>query len=183
MSFEFTPENLAAANKEIAKYPEKRQASAVKALLDLAQRQNGGWVSQEIIEYVAVFLKMPFIRVQEVATFYTMFNLKPVGHYHIQVCTTTPCMLRGAEDIKEACEKHLSIQCGEVTKDGQFSMVEVECVGACVNAPVVQVNDDYFEDLTPETTVQLLNNLKHKRAVKVGSQINRHSSEPQGDKQ
>lgn len=159
LSFTFTPENQAKADAFIAKYPTGRQASAVLPLLDLAQRQNGGWLNQQAIEYVASYLKMPVMRVAEVASFYTLYNLKPVGKYHVQVCGTTPCWLRGATEIKEACQKHLNIRDHEVTADGLFSLVEVECLGACVNAPVAQINDDYFEDLTPESVVKILQSL------------------------
>ena len=148
-SFDFTPENKAWAEKEIAKYPPGRQASAVIALLWRAQEQSGYWLPKPAIEKVAEMLDMPNIRVLEVATFYTMFNLEPVGRYHVQLCGTTPCMLRGAEDIKTILRKRIGEQ-GHVTADGAFSWIEVECLGACCNAPMVQINHDYYEDLTPE---------------------------------
>ena len=148
-SFAFTPENQAWAEKEIAKYPPGRQASAVIALLWRAQKQNGYWLSKPAIETVAAILEMPKIRVLEVATFYTMFNLEPVGRYYVQLCGTTPCMLRGAEDIKAVLRKRVG-EPDHVTADGLFSWSEVECLGACCNAPMVQINDDYYEDLTPE---------------------------------
>jgi NADH-quinone oxidoreductase E subunit len=157
--FAFTPENQKCAGSHIQKYPPGRQASAVLPLLDLAQRQCGGWLPLSAIEAVAAILKMPPIRVHEVASFYTMFNLKPVGKHHVQVCRTTPCWLRGSEDIKAACESHLGIQTGQVTPNGKFSLSEVECLGACVNAPVVQINDDYYENLTPESVKSVLTGL------------------------
>ncbi len=161
-AFAFTPETLARAEKAIAKYPEGRQASAVLPLLDLAQRQNGNWLSQAAMDYVAGLLDMPPIRVYEVASFYTMFNLKPVGEHHIQVCTTTPCWLRGSEGVVHACKKKLGIEMGETTPDGKFTLHEVECLGACVNAPVVQINDDYHENLTPEAMEKIIDTLKEK---------------------
>ena len=149
-SFEFTPENKAWAEQELAKYPPGRQASAVLALLWRAQKQNGYWLPRAAIEKVAAMLDMPNIRVLEVATFYTMFNLAPVGRHYVQVCGTTPCMLSGSDDIKAVCRKRIGEQ-GHVTPDGLFSWIEVECLGACCNAPMVQINDDYYEDLTPES--------------------------------
>lgn len=154
--FEFSNENLKKAKNFIAKFPEGRQKSAVLPLLDLAQRQSGGWLPQNVIEYVADFLQLPYMRVYEVASFYTMFNLKPVGKYHLQLCTTTPCWLRGSDEIKDACKKKLGIDVGETSKDGLFTLSEVECLGACVNAPILQINDDYFEDLTAAETEKLL---------------------------
>jgi NADH-quinone oxidoreductase subunit E len=178
-SFEFTLENKALAEKEIAKYPPGRQASAVLALLWQAQMQDGGWLSRAAIEKVATTLDMPNIRVLEIATFYTMFNLAPVGRYYVQLCGTTPCMLRGAEDIKAVCRERIGDP-GHVTADGLFSWTEVECLGACCNAPMVQINEDYYEDLTPENFAKLLDDLKAGRPVRSGSQIGRVSSEPVG---
>lgn len=160
LSFNFSPENLTRINDIINRYPKDRQRSAILPLLDLAQRQSGGWLPHAAIECVAMILDMPFIRAYEIATFYTMFNLKPVGTYHVQVCTTTPCWLRGSDDILKTCEKKLNIKCGETTHDRQFSLVEVECLGACVNAPVVQINDDYYEDLTVKTIESLIDRLE-----------------------
>ncbi|MBW8309058.1 MAG: NADH-quinone oxidoreductase subunit NuoE [Candidatus Paracaedibacteraceae bacterium] len=177
-AFRFSSENMEKVNAHIAKYPEGRQASAVLPLLDLGQRQNGGWVSQGLIEEIARLLSMPAIRVHEVAAFYTMFNLKLVGKHHIQLCGTTPCWLRGAEDLKKACMKRLNIDEGSVSADGKFSLVEVECLGACVNAPVVQINDDFFEDLTPESFVQIIDALANGKEIKGGSQIGRQCSAP-----
>ena len=178
-SFEFTPENQAWAAKEISKYPPGRQASAVIALLWRAQAQNDYWLPRAAIEKVADTLGMAYIRALEVATFYTMFNLEPVGRHFVQLCGTTPCMLRGAEDIKKVCKSKIGPE-RHVTVDGQFSWVEVECLGACCNAPMVQINDDYYEDLTPESFARLLDDLKAGRPVKTGSQTGRVSSEPEG---
>lgn len=158
-SFTFTPENLAAAKRAIAKYPDGKQASAVLPLLDLAQRQHDNWLPRAAMDYVAELLDMPAARVYEVATFYTMFNLTPVGKHLIQVCRTTPCCLKGAEAITDACQKRLGIGLGETTADGNFTLKEVECLGACVNAPVVQINDDYYENLTEEKIVKIIDDL------------------------
>ena len=177
-SFEFTPENQALAQAHIAKYPPGRQASAVLPLLDLAQRQMGGWVPRAAMDYVAGLLGMAPIRVYEVATFYTMFNLRPVGKYLLQACTTTPCWLRGSDDVVAACEKKLGIHMGGTTEDGLFTLVEVECLGACVNAPILQVNDDFYEDLDAAATDALLDALRNGRAPLPGSVIGRQGSEP-----
>ena len=177
-SFAFTSENEAWAQNEIAKYPAGRQASAVIALLWRAQEQEG-WLSKPAIDYVAAMLEMPEIRVLEVATFYTMFNLSPVGQHFVQLCGTTPCMLRGAEDLKKVCRDKIGAP-GKVTADGKFSWMEVECLGACCNAPMVQIGKDYYEDLTPENFTKLLDDLAAGRDVKPGSQTGRVSSEPEG---
>lgn len=179
-SFSFTDENLKIAKTIISHYPEGRQASAVLPLLDMAQRQNNGWLSKEAIEHVANILGMHPMRVHEVASFYSMFNLKPVGKFHIQVCGTTPCWLRGASEIMETCKTHLGISSGELTPDKTFSLVEVECLGSCISAPVVQINDDYYEDLSPELLINILKGLVNKKPLKIGSQIGRKSSEPFG---
>lgn len=183
-SFAFTADNLAWAKTQIAKYPEGRQASAVIPLLWRAQEQAGGWVPQKAIEHVADLLGMPHIRVLEVATFYTMFNLEPVGKHHVQLCGTTPCVLRGAEELKKVCHNKIGDQ-HHVTEDGQFSWVEVECLGACVNAPMVQIStrdgDHYYEDLTPEIFEDLLAKLRRGEKVKIGTaNPKRHSSNPEG---
>ena len=178
-SFAFTPENLAWAQREIAKYPPGRQASAVIALLWRAQKQNAYWLTKPAIEKVAEMLDMPKIRVLEVATFYSMFNLEPVGRHYVQLCGTTPCMLRGAEHIKAVLRKRVG-EPDHVTADGLFSWSEVECLGACCNAPMVQINDDYYEDLTPENFAKLLDDLAAGRPVTKGSQIGRVGSEPVG---
>ncbi len=178
--FSFTPDTDARAKTIVARYPEGRQASAVIALLDLAQRQNGGWLSGEAIEYVADYLDIAPIRVHEVATFYSMFNLKPVGKYFIQVCRTTPCWLCGSDDLTQLCRDKLGIEKGETTEDGLFTLVEVECLGACANAPMVQINDDYYEDLTAERLAKVLEALKAGQEVKIGSQSGRLASAPEG---
>lgn len=182
-SFEFTAENLETAKKIIAKYPEGRQQSAVMPLLDLAQRQHDNWLPMASIEYIASFLGMAKIRVLEVATFYTMYNLAPVGKYHLQLCMTTPCWLRGADDMYAACKKKLGIDFGETTADGKFSMMQVECLGACVNAPVIQVNDDFYEDLDGPSTEALLDKLSKDDAPAFGSVIGRQGSAPEGGPQ
>ena len=176
MAFVFTKENLSKIEDILKKYPEGRQASAVLPLLDLAQRQNKGWLSPETIEAVAKFLNMPEIRVYEVASFYSMYNLKPVGTYHVQVCGTTPCMLCGAEEIFKTCQDQLGISKGETTSDGMFALSEVECLGACVNAPVIQINDDIYEDLSPESVKNILVDLKAGKQPKIGSQTGRQCS-------
>jgi NADH-quinone oxidoreductase subunit E len=179
LSFEFSPENQAWAEKEIAKYPPGRQASAVIALLWRAQAQHQYWLPRPAIEKTADMLGMPYIRVLEVATFYSMFNLSPVGRHHVQLCGTTPCMLSGAEDIKKVCKTKIGDE-RHVSSDGALSWIEVECLGACCNAPMVQINDDYYEDLTPENFSKLLDDLKAGRPVNVGSQTGRVGSEPMG---
>jgi NADH-quinone oxidoreductase subunit E len=181
-TFEFTPENVERARAHIAKYPPGREASAVLPLLDLAQRQVGGWVPRAAMDYVAGLLGMAPIRVYEVATFYTMFNLRPVGRYLLQVCTTTPCWLRGSDAVVAACEKKLGIGIGGKTEDGLFSMIEVECLGACVNAPILQVNDDFYEDLDGPSTEALIDALRAGSPPRPGSVIGRHGSAPVGGK-
>jgi NADH-quinone oxidoreductase subunit E len=178
-SFAFTPENQAWAEKQIAKYPEGRQASAVISLLWRAQAQHDYWLPKPAIEEVARMLGMPYIRVLEVATFYTMFNLAPVGKFYIQMCGTTPCVLAGSDAIKAVLQKRIGEQ-RHVTPDGLFSWLEVECLGACCNAPMVQINDDYYEDLTPENFELLLDNLAAGKPVTIGSQTGRKTSEPAG---
>jgi NADH-quinone oxidoreductase subunit E len=178
-SFEFTSENVRWAEGQIAKYPEGRQASAVIPLLWQAQKQNDYWLPQKAIEKVADMLEMPYIRVLEVATFYTMFNLAPVGRYFIQMCGTTPCMLRGSDDIKAVLERRVGAQ-REISADGNFAWLEVECLGACCNAPMVQINDDYYEDLSAENFEKLLDDLAAGRPVNKGSQTGRKTSEPAG---
>jgi NADH-quinone oxidoreductase E subunit len=177
-SFEFTAENLERARAYIAKYPPGRQQSAVLPLLDLAQRQSGGWLPRAAMDYVAETLGMPRIRVYEVATFYTMLNLRPVGRYLLQACTTTPCWLRGSDQVVAACEKQFGISMGGTTEDGMFTLVEVECVGACVNAPILQVNDDFYEDLDGPATEALIEALRAGAPPPPGSAIGRHGSAP-----
>jgi NADH-quinone oxidoreductase subunit E len=177
--FAFTPENLAWAKGQIARYPEGRQASAVIPLLWRAQEQSGGWLPRRAIEYVGQLLGMPNIRVLEVATFYTMFNLEPIGKYHVQLCTTTPCMLRGSDGLKKICQRRIGEQ-QHVTADGKFSWIEVECLGACVNAPMAQINYDYYEDLTPESFERILDEFAAGKTPKPGPQVDRQLSEPIG---
>ncbi|MDD3029010.1 MAG: NADH-quinone oxidoreductase subunit NuoE [Alphaproteobacteria bacterium] len=178
--FAFSPDNLIQMRKIISKYPAGRQASAVIPLLDLAQRQCGNWLPRAAMDAVASMLEMPPVRVYEVASFYTMFNLKPVGKYLIQVCTTTPCWLRGSEMIVQTCKEKLGIGMGETTDDGLFTLAEVECLGACANAPVVQINDDLYEDLTPESMAAILDALREGKKPSVGSQTGRRGSCAQG---
>lgn len=176
MTFQFSEENQKKIQKILAKYPSNRKQSVVMPLLDLAQRQNNNWISKDVIETVAKTLEMPEIKVYEVASFYTMYNLKPVGKYLLQFCKTTPCMLRGIDKIIKDCEEKLGIKMDKTTADGLFTMKEVECLGACVNAPVVQINDDFAEDLTSENFLQILDDLKAGKAFKVGSQTGRQCS-------
>ncbi|GLK56247.1 NADH-quinone oxidoreductase subunit E [Methylopila capsulata] len=177
--FAFTQDNLQWAEGQIAKYPEGRQASAVIPLLWRAQEQHGGWLPEPAIRRIAEMLGMPTIRVMEVATFYTMFNLRPVGEHFVQLCGTTPCALRGANALKDVCKTHIGEQ-NHVTADGKLSWLEVECLGACSNAPMVQINFDYYEDLTPESFEALLEDLRAGRPVKTGSQTGRSCSAPLG---
>ncbi len=179
-TFAFTPENLEAAKAAMAKYPDGRQASAVMPLLNLAQRQNGNWLPRAAMDCVAEMLEMPPIRVYEVATFYTMYNLEPVGKHHVQVCTNLPCRLRGADKVVEACRKTLGVDFGETTGDGEFTLSEVECLGACVNAPMIQVNDDFYEDLDEASTQSVLSVLKSGGTPKPGPQNGRKGCEPAG---
>lgn len=161
--FAFNAKNQAKLKEIFKKYPEGREKSAMLPLLDLAQRQNGGYLTVEIIEYIANLIKLPYMRVYEVATFYSMFYLKPMGKYHIQVCGTTPCWLRGASDLIKICEKKIGIKTSETSKDGKFSLSEVECLGACVNAPMVQINDDYYEDLNEDKMSKLIDKLSKEK--------------------
>ncbi len=175
-TFAFTPANLAKAKAVIAKYPEGRQQSALIPLLQLAQAQNNNWLPRAAMDYVADMLETPRIRAYEVATFYTMFNRQPVGENFIQICTTTPCWLRGSDDIKRACKSRLGIDPGETTADGKFSVIEVECLGACVNAPMVQINDDYYEDLDATLMRKLIDDLAAGRKPPAGSLTGRRGS-------
>jgi NADH-quinone oxidoreductase subunit E len=178
-SFAFTADNLTWAKERIAKYPAGRQASAVIPLLWRAQEQAGGWLPQKAMEHVAALLGMARIRVLEVATFYTMFNLAPVGRFHVQLCGTTPCMLRGSDALKEICHRRIGEQL-HVTADGNFSWIEVECLGACVNAPMAQINYDYYEDLAPASFEKVLDGLAAGTSPKPGPQIDRQLSAPIG---
>ncbi len=184
-SFAWTSENERQARVIVGRYPPGRQQSAIIPLLDLAQRQvaaeteTQGWLPIPVIEYVAAYLGMPYMRAYEVATFYTMFNLRPVGRYHVQVCGTTPCMLRGSDDVLDACYKR-GLKKGHTTDDGLFTLTEVECLGACANAPMVQINDDNYEDLTFESTTAILDALAKGETPKPGPQIVRQTSAPEG---
>jgi NADH-quinone oxidoreductase subunit E len=158
--FTFSKDNLKKAEEIIAKYPTGRQKSAMLPLLELAQRQNAGWLSTAAIEYVATYISEPFMRAYEVATFYTMFNLKPVGKYHIQLCGTTPCWLMGSNEVMKACETHAKTKFGQTSEDGLFTISEVECLGACRNAPVVQINDDFYENLDANKVEEIIESLR-----------------------
>jgi NADH-quinone oxidoreductase E subunit len=181
-SFKFTVKVMEEVREIIARYPEGRQASAVLPVLMLAQRECGNWLPLAAMEHVAELLNMPPMKVYEVATFYSMYNLEPMGKYHVQLCTTTPCWLRGSDAIVKAAKEHLGIGLGETTLDGMFTLSEVECLGACVNAPMCQVksseHDAFYEDLGAESVVSLLKDLAEGRRMKAGSRNGRHSSEP-----
>ena len=176
MSFEFDKENQKKVEEILSKYPADRKKSATMPLLDLAQRQNDNYISQDVIATISEILELPEIKVYEVASFYTMYNLKPVGKYLLQFCKTTPCMLRGIDKILKDCEEKLGIKMDQTTADGLFTLKEVECLGACVNAPIVQINDDFAEDLTSDNFLKILEDLKSGRSFKVGSQIGRQCS-------
>ena len=181
MSFTFDEKSNELAKIALAKYPDDRKQSAVMPFLDIAQRQNNNWLSQECIEYVADQLEMPFIKVWEIVTFYTMYNTQPVGKNFVQVCTTTPCWLRGSEHVVRACKEIISENPTEVSSDNLFSWMEVECLGACVNAPMVQINDDFYEDLNYESTKNLLLSLIDNKPLQVGSQIGRQGTKGVSD--
>ena len=176
--FEWSETNFLKVRKIIKKYPSGRKQSAVIPLLDLAQRQNKGWLNKKALEKVAETLSMSFIRVLEVATFYSMFNLKPIGKNYIQICRTTPCWLRASDKLLNIAKEVTGCSLGETSKDKRFTVVEVECLGACCNAPMVQINDDYFEDLNEDNFKKLLINLKDDKEISKGSQIGRLSSNP-----
>jgi len=178
--FVFDTGTQSKADQIISRYPPGRQASAVLPLLDLAQRQAGGWLPKAAMDHVARVLNMAPIRVYEVATFYTMYNLKPLGQNVVQVCTTTPCALRNCASVVQACREELGIEFGDTTEDGKFSLLEVECLGACVNAPMMQIGDDYFEDLDEKSTKQILQALRNGDAPTPGPQSKRRGSEPAG---
>ena len=178
MSFKFSDDNLKKAKNILKKYPAHRSKSAVMPFLDLAQRQNNNYISKDVVGYLAEFLNLPEIKIYEVASFYSMYNLKPVGTYLIQVCGTTPCMLRGAKDILKACEEEAMCKLNETSEDSLFTIKEVECLGACVNAPMVQINDDYYEDLDEQIVKRIIRDLKEGKKIKTGSQKNRQCSAP-----
>ena len=177
--FEFTKKNLEEVDKIFAKYPDDQKASAVMPLLDLAMRQIGGWITESAMRYISNLINIPYIRVYEVASFYSMFNLEPIGKNFIQICTTTSCWLRGSDDILKLCKKHLSIENNQTTKDGLFTLKEVECLGACVNAPMIQINDNYYEELNKDSLLNILNKLKEGKEVNIGPQTKkRKGAEP-----
>ena len=180
--FEFSSSSLEEANKIVSKYPKGKQQSAVMALLYIAQKQNDNWIPLVAMKYIAKFLDMPFIKVYEVATFYTMYNLSPVGKYFVQVCTTTPCMIRGANKIVEACKEKISDKENELLNDKNCSWMEVECLGACVNAPMMQINDDYYEDLDKEKTIEIFDKILKGEDPKPGSYRGRLNTEPENNR-
>ena len=180
--FEFNTSNLESAKKIILNYPKGKQQSAVMPLLYLAQRQNNNWIPLSAMKYIAKFLEMPYIKVYEVATFYSMYNLAPVGKYFFQVCTTTPCMIRGAYNLVDVCKKKISHNQGEISNDIDCSWTEVECLGACVNSPMIQINDDYFEDLDSDKLLKIIEKIKQKEKPEPGSYRGRINSEPEDNR-
>ncbi len=178
-SFEFNSSSLDAAKNIITKYPKGQQQSAVMALLYIAQKQNDNWIPLAAMKYIAKFLDMPYIKVYEVATFYSMYNLSPVGKYFVQVCTTTPCMIRGAGKLVEACKEKISENETELSTNNNCSWMEVECLGACVNAPMMQINDEYFEDLDKQKTLEILDKILNGETPKPGSYRGRMNTEPE----
>ena len=177
--FKFSEENLKKAEDILKKYPKKNKKSAVMPLLYLAQKQNKNWIPLAAMKYIANYLSMPYISVYEVATFYSMYNLAPVGKHFVQVCTTTPCLLRGADKIVKLCKEKISSNENEISKNGNCSWMEVECLGACVSAPMVQINNDYYEDLDEESTKEILNSLINDRPIKPGSFRGRKNTAPE----
>ena len=180
--FEFNKQNLQLANKIIQNYPDGKQQSAVMALLYLVQKQNNNWIPLVAMKYIAKFLQMPYIKVYEVATFYSMYNLTPVGKHFIQVCTTTPCMIRGAYKLVEACKEKISNEQNKLSENGECSWVEVECLGACVNAPMMQINQDYYEDLDKEKTLKIIDKILNSQIPEPGSYRGRKNSEPENNR-
>ena len=179
--FEFTAENVKRAEAIMSIYPDGHKRAAVIPLLDLAQRQNGGWLPIAAMHHVAEFIGMPRMRVYEVATFYTMFIRQPVGKHHVQICTTTPCWLRGSDEILEAIKKNIGCGVGGTSADKMFTLSEVECLGACVNAPMVQIGDDYYEDLTVKDMDEILNDLRAGKQPAKGPRSGRYAAEPFGE--
>ena len=177
-TFEFNEKSLKEAKKIISNYPDGKQQSAVMALLYIAQRQNDNWIPLQAMKYIAKFLDMPYIKVYEVANFYSMYNLSPVGKYFFQVCTTTPCMLRGAYDLVKICKKKISEKENTLSEDGKISWMEVECLGACVNAPMMQVNEDYYEDLNDKKLEEIIDKIYQNKIPKPGSYTGRINAEP-----
>ena len=181
-SFEFNSTSLEVAKSIVAKYPKDKQQSAVMALLYVAQKQNSNWIPLAAMKCIGKFLDMPYIKVYEVATFYTMYNLAPVGKHFIQVCTTTPCMIRGAQKLVEACKEKISKKENELSKDKSCSWMEVECLGACVNAPMMQINDEYYEDLDKEKTLKIFDKILKGETPKPGSYRGRINNEPENNR-
>ena len=181
-SFEFTKVNKEAAEKTLKKYPENRKKSAVMPFLYLAQRQNDNWIPLTAMKYIAKYLEMPYIKVYEVATFYTMYNLAPVGKYFVQVCTTSPCLIRGADKVVKICKEKISKEENTLSENKLCSWLEVECLGACVNAPMMQINNDYYEDLDEKNTIQILDSLLADKPIKSKSFRSRTSSAPEKDR-
>ena len=181
-NFEFNQENLDQAQRILSKYPKNKKQSAVMSLLYLAQKQNNNWIPLSAMKYIGKFLDMPYIKVYEVATFYTMYNLTPVGKNFVQVCTTTPCMIRGASKIVEACKEKISKNENELSKDKNCSWMEVECLGACINAPMMQINDDYYEDLDKEKALEILDKIISGKKPTPGSYRGRLNSEPENNR-
>ena len=178
-SFQFSEENLTTVNQILKKYPEKNKKSAVMPLLYLAQKQNDNWIPLAAMKYIGKFLSMPYINVYEIATFYTMYNLAPVGKYFLQVCTTSPCLLRGAGQIVKSCQNKISKNQNEISENGMCSWTEVECLGACVNAPMMQVNESYYEDLSKESVDKIIESFLEDKPVNPGSSRNRNNSAPE----
>lgn len=178
-NFFFSDQNMETAKNILKKYPDQNKKSAVMPLLYLAQRQNDNWIPLAAMKYIAKYLSIPYIKVYEVATFYTMYNLAPVGNFFVQVCTTSPCLLRGADKIIKACKEIISDKENVVSKDGKCSWIEVECLGACVNAPMMQINNDYYEDLNEKKTKEILNSLINDKPLKPGSYRGRKNTAPE----
>ena len=181
-TFKFNDKSMEAANKIVSNYPDGKQQSAVMALLYIAQRQNDNWIPLQAMKYIAKFLDMPYIKVYEVATFYSMYNLSPVGKYHIQVCTTTPCMIRGAYDLVDVCKKKINENQNHLSKNNICSWTEVECLGACVNSPMIQINEDYYEDLNDKKLEEIIDTIYQNKIPKPGSYTGRINAEPVGNR-
>ena len=181
-TFEFNEKTKNIAQEILKKYPEKNKKSAVMPFLYLAQKQNNNWIPLAAIKYISKYLSMPYISVYEVATFYSMFNLSPVGKHFIQVCTTTPCMIRGADKIVKVCKEKISDKENQISKNGECSWTEVECLGACVNAPMMQINDEYYEDLNKEKTLEILDKILKGETPKAGSYRGRVNNEPENNR-
>ena len=180
--FEFNLQNLEAAKRILSNYPKGKEKSAVMALLYIAQRQNNNWIPLSAIKYIAKFLNMPYIKVYEVATFYSMYNLSPVGNFHVQICTTTPCMIRGAYKIVDVCKKKISEKENVLSENGNCSWTEVECLGACINAPMMQINNDYYEDLDIKQSEKIIDEVLMGKKPKPGSYRGRINSEPENNR-